>query len=388
MTGAPASVVLHVQNGDFRFASRVMKQARSALRSGRFAKVELLGLADPDGPRVTEVEPQLRMHRVVVPPAGTSGAWVGVLLRLVRRWIRFYRAGKAIPCHLIHCHSVGALPPSVALGWYHGVPVVYDAHELESQAGQPRAASVLALWIERAFIRRCAAVLCVADSIADWYASTFRLDRPFVVRNVPDTRAQVPARTASPLRQRIAASDTDIVFLYQGALSAGRRIEQLLRVFATLPSDRRMVFMGYGALEPLIRDAAAKHANIHFYPAVPPEEVLLHTAGADVGICGGENVCLSYYYSLPNKLFEYLHAGLPIMVPRWPEMERIVDEHRCGWKVGESDADWRAAIAERSASEVRDQAAGARAAASAFSWSAECEVMFFAYDQALRPSET
>ena len=130
---------------------------------------------------------------------------------------------------------------------------------------------------------------------------------------MPDTPAgPVPKKTAI-LRSELGIPDGDLVFLYQGGLFRARRIEQLLRVFSRAAKDRHVVFMGYGELERMVRSAAATNYNIHFRPAVSPHEVLA-LAGADVGLVGVENVCLSYYYSLPNKFFEEsLLAGVPVL---------------------------------------------------------------------------
>lgn len=383
MSAVASRTVLHLQDGDFRYASRVLKQARAALLAGGAARVDLLGHVFNGAPSVEQLEPGLFVHRTVMPPAARVRGWGPALARLVIRWWRFVLEGRRIPCDLIHCHSVGALVPSIALGLIHRVPVVYDAHELESQAGQPRAAGVLALWIERVFIRRAAGVICVSDKIADWYSQEFGIARPVVVRNVPDTANQRESENDRPLRTSTGLGGGDLLFLYQGALAKGRRIEQLLRVFAEVPPDRHIVFMGYGVLQPLVEAAAAKHANIHFVPAVPPDLVLAHTRDADVGICGGENVCLSYYLSLPNKLFEYLHGGIPVLAPRWPEMEDVINQHRCGWSVGETDAEWRASIVGLTRNDIRAAGAGARNAAQSYSWTAESKVMLDLYAAAL-----
>lgn len=375
--------ILHVQDGDFRFASRVLKESRVALRRGWARRVDLLGLEVDGAASVEQWETGLWVHRVVRPPSERIPGRLMTLLRLLLRWWRFVRKGRALACDVIHCHSFGALVPSVALGVIHGVPVLYDAHELESEAGQPPLRAALALSVEVLFLRYTRAVVCVSDSIADWYAKRFSIERPFVVRNVPDVASQRGGDPRSPLRAALGIGPDDYVFLYQGALSPGRRIEQLIRVFRQVPSDRHLVCMGYGVLEPVITQAAAECPNIHFFPAVPPDQVLHHTQGADVGICGGENTCLSYFYSLPNKFFEYLHAGIPVLVPSWPEMLRVVREHECGWGVGESDQDWAHAVVSLSRVGIGVAAAGARTAANRFSWDTEADALRAAYDAAL-----
>jgi glycosyltransferase involved in cell wall biosynthesis len=215
---------------------------------------------------------------------------------------------------------------------HHGCKLIYDTHELESKAFAVRGVRRLySERLERALIRHCDAVICVSDGIADWYAAHYGIVRPLVVRNVPDQRSQPPATLPEDLRTRFGIPPESLLFLYQGRLAAGRQVEQLIRVFPCLSSRHHLVFMGHGELEGVVRQAATSHSNIHHHPAVAPKEVLGYTAQADVGLVGVENTCLSYYLSLPNKLFECLVAGVPIAVPRFPEMQQIIDRYECGW---------------------------------------------------------
>jgi glycosyltransferase involved in cell wall biosynthesis len=83
----------------------------------------------------------------------------------------------------------------------------------------------------------------------------------------------------------------------------------------------------------MIKECEKEFHNIHFHTPVKPEQVLHYTSSADIGVSLIENTCLSYYYSLPNKVFEYLLSGLPMIVSEFPEMGKFVDENNCGWKV-------------------------------------------------------
>ena len=91
-----------------------------------------------------------------------------------------------------------------------------------------------------------------------------------------------------------------------------------------------IVFMGYGQLEEDIKIASKENKNIFFYPAVAPEIVLEYTSSADIGISFIENTCLSYYYCLPNKLFEYSMVGLPVIVSNMKEMRELVEKYDMG----------------------------------------------------------
>ena len=88
--------------------------------------------------------------------------------------------------------------------------------------------------------------------------------------------------------------------------------------------------MGYGSLENLVQDAGKEYKNIYFHKAVSPDILLNYTSSADFGISTIEDSCLSYRYCLPNKMFEYIMAGLPIIVSNLPEMKRLVEDNKIG----------------------------------------------------------
>jgi glycosyltransferase involved in cell wall biosynthesis len=88
--------------------------------------------------------------------------------------------------------------------------------------------------------------------------------------------------------------------------------------------------MGYGPLEELIRERSRKYSTIFFHPAVNPNVLLNYTSSADYGVSFIEDCCLSYRYCLPNKMFEYLMAGLPVLTSNLWEMKRLVETEGVG----------------------------------------------------------
>ena len=119
------------------------------------------------------------------------------------------------------------------------------------------------------------------------------------------------------------------VFIYLGILGRGRGINQLLAAFSEPLTRSHIVFVGYRDSVG-VAEAAKTFPNIHVHPAVPHDQVVDLAREADVGLCLIENVSLSDYLCLPNKLFEYAFAGVPVLASRLPEIARVVNEFGLG----------------------------------------------------------
>jgi len=259
-----------------------------------------------------------------------------------------------------------------ALKRLHNCKLIYDTHELETQVSSSRGLRrFYSERSERTLIKYCDAVICVSDGIADWYATNYGIERPLVVRNVPDRRFQSITNAAENLRARCGIPPESLIFLYQGRLSPGRQVEQIIEAFLGLPKSYHLLFMGSGELEGDVRQAAANHPNIHLCPMVPPSQVLAYTTQADIGLIGMEDTCLNHRLSLPNKLFEYLVAGIPVIIPDFPEMRRLVDRYQCGWSWCGGTASFGKLILSLSKQEVCERKLCAASAGNGVSWENE-----------------
>jgi glycosyltransferase involved in cell wall biosynthesis len=140
------------------------------------------------------------------------------------------------------------------------------------------------------------------------------------------------------------------------------------------------VFVGYGDLADRVRASAARSDSIYFHPAVAPHDVLRYAASADVGLSLIEDTCLSYRLCLPNKVFEYLMAGLPIIVSDLPEMAALVRERGIGAVARSLDPQGIGeAIARVLAMTPTARAANVRETAREFSWEAQEEELVRRY---------
>ena len=222
---------------------------------------------------------------------------------------------------------------------FKGGNILYSPHELEphkQSVGKVR--RLFIRFIEPRLIHLMnAKVFVVSENIADWYAKEYGIDRPVVVKNAPRL---MDLKKSNRFRENLGIKAESIIVLYQGGLTKGRGVEFLLEAFKKRIDDNIViVFMGYGNLEDDIRRLSDQFNNIFFHPPVAPDIVLEFTSSADIGISFFENTCLSHYYVLPNKLFEYAMAGLPVIVSNMKEMRELVESYKMGIIVEEVNVD-------------------------------------------------
>jgi glycosyltransferase involved in cell wall biosynthesis len=163
-----------------------------------------------------------------------------------------------------------------------------------------------------------------------------------------------------------------LLFIYQGLVNSERGCDRLLETFANASNDRHLVVMGHGPGVPQVEEYARVHANIHYQPAVPMDEVLHYTASADVGLfLLPLDSCLSYQYSLGNKFFEYLAAGLAVIVSDNPEMAAIVRRYDCGWVYHGDPRDFALFVNRLTKDGIDEKRSRTRCAMNDYTW--ECE---------------
>jgi glycosyltransferase involved in cell wall biosynthesis len=366
----PARVNVHVYQTPFTHESRILKATATLVRHRVFDAIAVIAAWRPGLPRTERLDASrkvLRLGSRFLPPGGGR---LGQLVRAAEWQLAAFRAVLSLRPTCINCHNVWLLPLCVALKWCCRCHMVYDTHELETESTRSKGLRrLLSKLIERACISFADSIIVVGDLIAQWYRERYGLRQVFVVRNAPvigDGPNGAPVR----LKEQLGIPAGHLLFVYQGILDEPRSIRLMLDAFQSLPPDRHILFLGYGPLETLVRQCAARTPNVHFHPAVPPHEIRRYTAGADVGIHIPANQCLSYRFSLPNKFFEYLSVGIPVIVNDLPEMARIVNEHDAGWVLANPEEELlstvrdltRRAVDERRErlNEVRDQFGWAR----------------------------
>ena len=373
-----ANVVLN----DFTRDNRVLKTSIALVEAGHEVTVVALHRNQlpraeyhPAGFRIERVRIYIPGFRVLAP-----FKWAELVLRIA--WV--YRKADAWHCNDAEAFGIGLLAK-----WLRSsLDLVYDCHEFESERnGKPAWLNKAVRRMETRHIGKAEEVLVVSPSIQAAYESRYTehgMRRISLVRNVPNARSGNAA--TQPLRENLGLKADDFVAIYQGALTINRGIETLLAMAPKLNGSRiHLVFMGYGMLEPQVMEAVRQNANVHFQPAVPYEEVLGYTGDADVGLVSVKPVCLSYLYCLPNKLFESIQAGIPVLVNDLPDCVALIERFGIGARVvNDTPEGWYEALAEAESKSPawKVQAIdGIREAQAAFNWENESHGLTAIYER-------
>ncbi|HET7646596.1 MAG TPA: glycosyltransferase, partial [Candidatus Limnocylindria bacterium] len=261
------------------------------------------------------------------------------LLRFFAYRRRLVAALRRTRPHVLHAHDSNALEPVAAVARDLRVPFVYDGHELWLQ--QTRRGRPLLYWwaflawyrfVERRYLRRAAAWITVSPSIARHLEREYGLAHVESVPNYPDLGVEARRRELRSLPGGNRIPDGAPIVLYLGALLPGRGLEQLISAMADVP-EAHLVFLGEGGLRLALEERAATLGisdRVHILDPVPPADVVAYAASATVGVAPGQPVSLSYTYSLPNKLFESMAAGLPVVASDFPEVRRVLEREQAG----------------------------------------------------------
>ncbi len=316
----------------FKHDSRVLKEASSLSRAGY--RVVIIAVHDRSVPKFEDLEGVIVKRLVLMMSRFRRNKLTSVLKHLEF----LLRAGIEVRnADIIHCHDIKPLVAGVVAKYiYMGrKKLVYDAHEHESEVKWLKGfEKQLVAWQERLLIRFADHVITVSGSIARDYRQRYAIKEPSLVLNAPVLSS---TEKTDILKSTLGISAGKKVFLYQGALDSGRGIELLLEVFFDAPEQSVVVFMGYGPLATYVESCSATSEAVFYIPAVPPEALLNYTSSADYGLSLIEDVCLSYRFCLPNKIFEYMMVGVPVLCSNLPEMAKVITETGTGVVVDDYD---------------------------------------------------
>jgi glycosyltransferase involved in cell wall biosynthesis len=232
---------------------------------------------------------------------------------------------------LLVSNDLDTLLPNFLVSKIKHLPLVYDSHEYFT--GVPEIQNrhfVKWVWtlIEKSVFPHLKYVITVSEPIATLYNKMYGV-RPLVVRNFSKKSDHIKPYS----RMELGVPAEDFLIIIQGTgINIDKGAEELI-VAVNISDGVTLLVVGSGDVVPKIRKQVIElniGHKVRFIPAVDWETLMKYTKSADAGMCIEKDTNLNYRFSLPNKLFDYISAGIPVIASKLPETEKIITENSCG----------------------------------------------------------
>ncbi len=222
---------------------------------------------------------------------------------------------------ILLANDLDTLLPNYVISKFFKIPLVFDSHELFSElpSVQHRFSKKVWKFIEKLLLPKIKHTITVSDSIANWYKKNYGI-RASVIKNYP-TLKNVPF-----------TQQFEDYIIYQGALNKGRGLKVLLQAMKNI-SLVKLIIAGDGPIKRELEVFISKNnlsKKVTLLGNIPPTELIKITKRACLGVSLEEDLGLSYRYSLPNKLFDYIQAKIPVVVTNLPEIKSVVETYEVG----------------------------------------------------------
>jgi len=353
--------------GDFRFDGRGYNIANSLLRAGH--RVTLIATTADPGPIFPGTDCEIK--RIAI------RSWKSSKLRFLEFYIRSITSALRVRADLYQAEDLFSLPVAWLASRFHRGRLSYDCRELYFALGSLMGRRwTQAFWrfVEKIWIVRADLVMVTAQNQQEVLSRRYRIDPPIVVRNHPPLALR-PERT-DRLREMFSIPVERRILLYQGMLHPGRGIFLPLEIVRRL-SGCVIVYLAHGEwkerLAARIRDLGLEDRAFLFGP-VPYDQLLRYTAGAEVGLALQEPFGENHLRARPNKVFEYIMAGIPVVASDFPPLRKAIVDHGVGLVADVEDLDDIVRKVERLVTDRRlyeEMVENCRRASQEFNWEIE-----------------
>lgn len=238
--------------------------------------------------------------------------------------LRFFMAAALARPDIIYAVDTDTLPGAWLASRFTGARLVYDAHEYFTEVPELKHHPVKKkIWslAESLLVPKAVLHITVGSSLAQIFTEKYG-KKFYAIRNVPEL---------VPDEHPVSPNEKPYL-LYQGVLNEGRGLETLIEAMPLIP-EIELRIVGWGDIGTKLREQASASAaadRIHFMGWITPPQLQQVTAGAALGINLLDGSSLSYKYSLANKFFDYMHAGVPSVNIDFPEYRSIIDKYPVG----------------------------------------------------------
>lgn len=327
---------------DLRFDPRVEREARALAAAGYAVTVIWTDplLARTGRPTPIDWGADIEFRSLPERAGGFSKQFPGFLGTAMLDAALTYRP------FAFHAHDLNTCLVALTAAKHTGAHVVCDFHEWYSEnvtwrplrrIYTPHSQRVTRAyrWLEQLCFAHASALVTVCRSIAEEMSQQFSGGQRavHVIRNIPDT-ARKPSREYPTLKAQFGLESSRFVLLWQGGIGPSRMIEPIVESLAFAPACTLVIrgpeMSTYGPGYAAIAARIGASDRLLLADAVPSRDVVAAARGADAGVWTLPNLCKNFSYALPNKIFEYVASGLPVLVAHYPEARRLVEEHGIG----------------------------------------------------------
>lgn len=231
--------------------------------------------------------------------------------------------------NILLANDLDTLPANYLVSKLQNKKLIYDSHELFTEVPELiHRPKIQKIWstIEKFILPKLKNCYSVSDSIAKYYQEKYNTNF-LVIRNIPKLKNNPTNSYQFPFK-----TENKKIIIYQGALNIGRGLELMI---ATMKHLQNCIFViiGTGDIEQNLKKIVIKNNlnnRVKFLGRIPPKKLKQITPKGDLGISLEEDLGLNYRYALPNKIFDYIHAEIPVLTSNLPEMKQLINQYQIG----------------------------------------------------------
>lgn len=262
------------------------------------------------------------------------------IVKIPKDYLAYYEFYKKVKANLkdvsidaVHCHDLNTLWQGHMLSNDFSAKLIYDSHEIFNEmAGRNQLDRIVGYSMEKRLFKKIDYFITVNPYLRD-YLFEKNGEKPCVlIQNIPLFHKDI-LNQDKQIDWDYRFKEEDTILLYQGGFSPYRGLELIIDAMAKLPETFKLVMVGSGILkEELVSrtHSLGLSDRVFFHDQVSSEDLIHYTAKADIGLVMYEKVSKNNYYSTPNKIFEYLQAGVPAVSSNHPGKSVIIDEYETG----------------------------------------------------------
>lgn len=274
---------------------------------------------------------------------------------------------------LLLANDLDTLLPNYIISKLFSIKLIYDTHEYFTEVpeliGRP---TVRSFWLsmEKMIFPKLKNVLTVNDKLADIYSEKY-LVPVTVIKNVP------LLRDSTDFQPNKFVKTNKRIILYQGALNIGRGLELMIDAMPKLKNYLLVIIGGgdiFSQLKQQVKQSGLEK-QVVFLGKILPEDLTAYTQSADMGLSLEENLGLNYRYALPNKIFDYIQAGIPVLASDLPLFNHLVHAYKIGEILKKRDPEDLALLVEKIYCNKESYTESLKKAADLFNWEVEKKVL-------------